>query len=121
MRFLSPTFHGFVDYAAAIALIAAPIFILPADAPTIAIWLSKIAGGALIVYSLLTDYSASIRNAIPFKLHLAIDFIAGAAFIAAPFVLGFEGVTKLYYLVMGVAIVLVVLVTNPNTRTEAEM
>lgn len=109
--------HGVIDYLAAIALIVAPFFVLPADAPAIAIWFSVAAGSALILYSLITDYSVSARRAIPFTLHLAIDFIAGVAFIAAPFVLGFTGVTELYYFVMGGAVVLVVLVTNSNVNS----
>lgn len=112
MKFLSPTLHGFVDYAAAIALILAPFLILPDTAPAIATWFSVAAGVGLILYSLITDYSVSIRNAIPFKVHLMLDFAAGAAFVAMPFLLGFEDVTKVYYLVMGVAVILVVLVTN---------
>jgi hypothetical protein len=114
MRFLSPTIHGFIDYAAAIALIVAPFLLLPDTAPAIATWFSVAAGSALILYSLITDYSASVRKALPFSVHLIIDLLAGIAFVAAPFVLGFEGITKLYYLVMGAAVILVVLVTDPN-------
>ena len=117
LKILSPTVHGVIDYLAAIALIVAPFFVLPADAPAIAIWFSVAAGSALILYGLITDYSVSARRAIPFTLHLAIDFIAGVAFIAAPFVLGFTGVTELYYFVMGGAVVLVVLVTNSNVNS----
>ena len=119
MKFLSSKLHGFVDYAAALALIIAPFVILPADASPIAIWLSVAAGSALILYSLITDYSASVRNILPFKLHLIIDFLAGATFIAAPFVLGFEGITSIYYIVMGAAVVLVVLVTNNDVDASA--
>jgi len=117
MKFLSPTVHGYIDYAAAIALIIAPFFILPEGAPTTAFWLSIGAGTALIIYSLITDYSVSARRAIPFKVHLVIDFLAGTAFLIAPFVLGFEGITKLYFWVMGAAVILVVLFTN-SAETE---
>ena len=118
MKIISSTFHGFIDYAAAFALIVAPFFVLPAGAPTIATVFSVAAGTALILYSLVTDYSISARKAIPFKLHLLIDFVAGAAFVAAPFILGFDGVTKIYFLVMGGAVILVVLLTDSNTAEE---
>jgi len=118
MKFLSPTLHGFVDYAAAIALIIAPFIIIPTDAPAISIWLSVAAGSALILYSLITDYSASIRRILSFKLHLLIDFIAGVSFVVAPFLFGFEGITFGYYIVMGIAVILVVLVTN-NIPSES--
>lgn len=112
MKFTSSTFHGYIDYAAASVLIVAPFLLLTADAPDIAKWLSVAAGVGLILYSLITDYSLSARKAISFKLHLVLDFIAGAVFVAAPFVLGFAGITKIYYLVMGLAVIIVVLTTN---------
>ena len=117
MRFLPASIHGVIDYLAAIALIVAPFFLIPASDGPIAMYLSVAAGVALILYSLITDYSVSIRNALPFSVHLIIDFLAGAAFVAAPFIFGFEGITELYHLVMGVTVILVVLVTNPNTNS----
>lgn len=116
MRFLNSTIHGYIDYAAALALIIAPFVIFPEAAPAIARYLSVGAGIALIVYSLITDYSASARRAIPFPLHLAIDFAAGVAFLLAPFVLGFTGIIQTYFLVMGGAIILVVLTTQPKEQ-----
>lgn len=119
MKFLSSTLHGFVDYAAALALIIVPFVILPADSSPIAIWLSVAAGTALIIYSLITDYSASVRSLLPFKIHLLIDFVAGVTFIAAAFLLGFEGITFGYYIVMGVAVVLVVIVTKNDVDVQS--
>ena len=118
MKIISPTFHGFIDYAAAVTLIVAPFFVLPAGAPAIATVLSVAAGVALILYSLITDYSISARKAIPFKLHLVIDFVAGASFVAAPFIFGFDGITRLYFFIMGGAVILVVLLTDSNTAEE---
>ena len=112
MKFISSTFHGYIDYATAVALIVATFLLKPAGAPEIAKWLSVAAGVGLIIYSLITDYSVSARKAIPFKTHLMLDFIAGVVFVAAPFVLGFAGITKIYYLVMGLAVIIVVLTTN---------
>ncbi|MEO1251608.1 MAG: hypothetical protein AAFW81_04590 [Pseudomonadota bacterium] len=114
MRFINDQLHGVIDYLAALALIIAP-FVLGFTG--LAQLLSVAAGVALIIYSLLTSYSLSARKAIPFNIHLMIDFLAGAAFVAAPFVLGFEGLVKTYFLVMGGAVILVVLLTDPNTAT----
>jgi len=116
MKIISSTVHGFIDYATAFALIAAPFIVFPAGAPAAAFLLSIGAGVSLVIYSLITDYSISARKAVPFKVHLLIDFLAGVTFIAAPFVLGFYGVTKTYFLVMGAAVVLVVLLTDSNTK-----
>ncbi|WP_262693100.1 SPW repeat domain-containing protein [Kordiimonas aquimaris] len=120
MKFLSIKAHSFIDYATALALIIAPFLIVPIGTPLIAVWFSVVAGVGLIAYSVITDYAASIRRSIPFKVHLVIDFIAGIAFIAAPFVFGFEGITQAYYLIMGVAVILVVLVTQNNDDQQPE-
>ena len=121
MKILSSTFHGYIDYATAVALIAAPFLLFPAGTPGIATWLSVAAGVGLIIYSLITDYSVSARKAIPFKMHLILDFIAGVVFVAAPFVLGFVGIVKLYYLVMGLAVIVVVLTTNNDVDVQTSV
>lgn len=112
MKILTPSIHGLLDYVAAAALIALPFILgLGADGP-IALYLSVGGGVGLIVYSLITDYPYSIAKIIPFNVHLIFDSLAGVAFVAAPFVLGFDGITKLYYIVMGVGVWLVVALTN---------
>lgn len=117
MRFIPSKIHGYIDYATAIALIVAPFVLFSAGSPPIAKWLSIAAGVGLIIYSLITDYSVSARKAIPFKTHLLLDFLAGVTFVAAPFVLGFSGIEKLYFLVMGIAVILVVLCTINDIDT----
>lgn len=112
MNFIPSKLHGFIDYATAIALILAPFLLLPATAPDLAKWISIAAGIGLILYSLITDYSVSARDVIPFKMHLILDFVAGVVFVAAPFVLGFTGLVKTYYLVMGIAVIAVVILTH---------
>jgi len=114
MRFIPASFHGLLDYAVAITLIAGPL-LLGFEG------LSKViamAGGVgLVLYSLLTDYSVSARKMIPFPVHLLFDFVAAVVLVAAPFVLGFEGTARLFYIVIGVAVIAVVLVTNPDVST----
>jgi len=112
VKFLSSKLHGFIDYAAAVALIIVPFLIFPGVTESIAFALSVVAGIALIVYSLVTDYSISVRNILPFKTHLAIDFIAGLGLIAIPFIFGFTDIVQIYYIVMGIAVLLVVMVTR---------
>lgn len=109
-------FHGALDYAVAATLIIVP-FILGFQG--VAKYLAIAGGIGLLVYSLITDYSLSARNILSFKLHLVLDFLAALALIAAPFIFGFSGLEKAFYLVIGISVVAVVLITNPNTH-EAE-
>ncbi len=111
MKVLTPTIHGALDYIAAITLIIAPIILGLKD---LALWLSAVAGIGLIIYSLLTDYAYSMAKVLPFPMHIVLDSLAAVAFIAAPFILNFTGVAQVYYLVMGVGVLMVVLLTRKN-------
>lgn len=108
LQFLTPTLHGLLDYAAAAGLIVLPFILnLGADQP-IALWLSVAGGVGLIVYSLLTDYPFSVVRLFSYKVHLMFDLAAAVVFIIAPFVLGFELLTTIYYLVMAAGVIAVV-------------
>jgi hypothetical protein len=77
------------------------------------------AGILLIAYSLITDYGMSIVKWIPFNVHLILDAIAGIAFIAAPFLFGFDGLIRWFYLVNGAIVLLLVSVSNPRISRVA--
>ncbi len=115
MRFIPSAFHGILDYAVAATLVFAP-FILGFEGIALAL---AVAGGlGLFVYSLVTDYSISARKLLPFKAHLAIDFAAALVLVAAPFVFGFTGLERAFYLVIGIAVLVVVAVTDPTVESD---
>ena len=111
-RFLTPTIHGALDYAAAGGLIIFPV-LLGFDGLTL--WLSVAGGVGLIGYSLITDYAFSVAPVISFKTHLVLDLAAGAVFIAAPFVFGWTGLVTGYYFVMAAGVSAVVALTGPES------
>lgn len=119
MKFLTLKLHGIIDYLAAIGLIVGPLLLFPVGTPPLVTAIPIVAGVALIIYSMITDYSVSARRLIPFKLHLAIDFAAGAAFLVLPFILGLTGIPQAFYLVMGAAVILVVLTSQTEEADEA--
>lgn len=116
MKIIPSKFHGALDYAVALTLIFVPL-ILQFDG--IAKYLAVAGGLGLLVYSLITDYSLSARKLLPFRVHLILDFVAALALVAAPFFFGFEGLTKAFYLVIGISVMAVVLITSPETDTAA--
>lgn len=119
MRFISGSIHGFLDYAVAVVLIIVPLGLDFQATSPIAHWLSIVAGVALFIYSLLTDYSISYRRVIPLGSHLMLDFLAGVAFILSPFIFGFGGIIRTFYLVMGISVVAVVFLTqHPSTARQ---
>lgn len=120
MKFIPATFHGFLDYAVALTLIAGP-FVLGFTG--IAQLLAIVGGLGLLVYSLITDYSVSVQKMLPFKVHLMFDFVAALVLIAAPFIFGAAGgfteIAKYFYIIIGAAVAVVVLVTNPYVEKSA--
>jgi len=63
----------------------------------------------------VADYAVGILKVLPFTIHSAGDYLAAALLIAAPFALNFadaEGGLAAFYVVMGVAVLAVSLITN---------
>lgn len=118
MRFISARFHGFLDYAVAAALVGAPVLLDFAASSMAAAVISIAAGIGLVLYSLLTDYSAGVRNLIPWRVHLTLDAVAATALLAAPFVLGFGGLARGFYVTVAVAVLAVVATTQLDTDTS---
>ena len=117
IRFLTPTLHGVLDYAAATGLIVLP-FIFGFDG--LALWLSVAGGVGLIGYSLLTDYALGAAAAISFKTHLVLDLAAALSFAAAPFLFGWGGLIMGYYLVMAGGVAVVVALSQPDPKTDLD-
>lgn len=115
IRFLTPALHGILDYAAAAGLIVLPFVLNLGATSPLALWLSVAGGVGLIVYSLATDYAFGVLRVLSFRAHLALDLAAAAAFVAAPFVFGWTGLTMAYYLVMAAGVVVVVFLTGSET------
>lgn len=112
IRFITPALHGAGDYAAATALIVLP-FVLRLEG--FALTLSVAGGTGLILYSLMTDYALGPLKLLSYKTHIVLDLLAAVAFLVAPFVLGFEGLTRIYYFVMGGGVLVVVALSGPAT------
>ncbi len=120
IRFLTPKLHGLIDYAAAAGLIIFPSILGIGASSPIAFWLSVAAGISVIGYSMLTGYSYGAAPVVPFKVHLAIDFVAAIAFALAPFILGFSGLDAAYYWVLSVAVFLIVAVSQTEDESLSQ-
>lgn len=116
LKILSPAIHGILDYAAAAGLIVLPFVLGLGAVSALALWLSVVAGVGLIAYSLATDYAFGVFRVLPYRAHLALDLIAAAGFVAAPFVFGWQGLVMGYYFVMAAGVVAVVLLSDSRER-----
>jgi len=111
-RFMNKTLHSYLDYPVAIGLITMPFLLGVGESNSIALWLSVVTGVAALTLTVFTNHQFGLVKLVPYKLHLAVDFMVGAAFVAAPFVLGFAGLDAAYYWVLGVTVLLVVVLDN---------
>ena len=121
IRFLPTSVHGVLDYLVGIALIAAPFLFGFAYVGGIAVYLPIILGIGLILYSLVTKYELGVPGIkfIPMPYHLIFDFVAAVLLAVSPFLFGFSSKPLnvwLPHLVVGIAVVLVVLVSKTHPK-----
>ena len=126
IRFLPTSVHGVLDYIVGIALIAAPWIFQFAYVGGAAVIIPIVLGIVLIVYSLVTRYEWGIPGIkfLPMPYHLVIDFLAAVFLAVSPWLFGFASKPLnvwLPHLVVGIAVILVVLVsqTHPRSATAA--
>ena len=120
-RFVTKTVHSFLDYPVALSLVATPFILGLGKGNSLALWLSVATGVAAFVLTVLTDHRTGIIRILPYWLHVTVDRIVGVVFIAAPFVLGFQGLDAWYYWANGAAVLLVTFVLNAPESNEAAL
>jgi hypothetical protein len=119
IRFITPDLHGFLDYAAAAALIVLPVFLQLQEQSALVYWFSIAGGAGLMLYSLLTNYALGVKRIIPYRGHLLLDAIASIAFIALAFLHDGTAMTLWYSLIMGAGVVVVIALSPQPTVAEA--
>ena len=112
MRFVTRKIHAYLDYPVAFSLIALPFVLGLGASNPIAKWLAVATGIAALVLTLLTNHELGVIKVVPFWFHLDVDRLVGAAFVAAPFALGFNGLDAIYYWINGAAVLIVTVLLN---------
>ena len=114
IKFINPSLHGILDYLVDITLIGVSVIFNFTEISNSAFWVSIGIGLSNFLNSLFTVYSRSVIKLIPLKILLLFDFIVGLVLLIMAFILPIEGLVKLFYMVMGVGIILATLLTNTN-------
>ena len=112
VRLLPAWFHAIADYAVGLALVIVAIAVGGSSG---AVGTGVVVGLTVLAVSMLTKYPLGVAKVLPFTVHSAGDYLAAALLIAAPFVLNFasaEGGIAAFYVVMGIAVLAVSLITN---------
>ena len=112
MKLLSSTVHGFLDYVVVAAFALAPtLFGFGGAAATI----SYVLAGVHLVLTALTAFPPGLIKLVPATVHGWIELVVAICLIALPFVAGFTGAARNFYLVAGAVIFVVWLITNYET------
>lgn len=109
MKILTPTQHGYLDYATVILFLVAPSLLgLTGMAGIFAYLLA----GIHLIMTLLTDFPLGVYKPVPFPLHGLVERVVGPVLILLPFVFGFTSTATTFYVVVGIVIILVGLLTD---------
>jgi hypothetical protein len=113
VKLLPAWFHAVADYGVGIALVVGAA--LTTSAPDKAVATGIVVGVVVLAVSMLTKYPLGVVKLLPFTVHSAGDYLAALLLIAGPFVVGFDGSRgglTAFYIVAGVAVLAVSLITN---------
>jgi hypothetical protein len=120
VRLLPAWFHAIADYAVGATLIVVALSVGGTGA---AVATGVVVGAVVLLVSMLTRYPLGIAKVLPFPVHSAGDYLAAALLVIAPFALGFtdtDGGLAAFYVVAGIAVLAVSLVTNYQYSPKRE-
>jgi hypothetical protein len=113
-------FHGLIEYAVGILLIAAPFIFgfdsTPATAAAVAV------GLLLLAFTATSRLPTGLVPSISVGVHVTADIVLAVLLVAAPFVLGFrdEGAPTALFIVLGVLHLLVTIATRFRSPAESD-
>jgi hypothetical protein len=115
---ISARVHGVLDYATVAAFLNAPMVLgfqgtVPA---TIVYWLA----GIHLLMTGCTDFPLGVFKWIPFRIHGAIDLVAGIFLLIAPWLFGFANVAaaRNFFVALAIITFVVVALTDYTQRVE---
>lgn len=88
LRVIPTSVHGMIDYVASGALYATPALLGLNDVPPSSRTL-RLASGAAVASSLVTDYELGVVKLVPMRAHLMLDALSGALIASSPWLFGF--------------------------------
>ena len=118
IKIISPSLHGILDYVVDVTLISVPFILNFKEVSNTVFWVPVGIGILNFLYSIFTVYSRSLVKLIPMNWHLLFDIFVGLLLFALAFILPMEGFVKLFYITMGIGIVLATSLTSPNESNK---
>ena len=118
MKIISPRVHGYLDYVTVVVFLLAPTLIGLTGFPAI---LAYVLAGVHLLMTLVTEFPLGIVKLIPLPLHGWVERVVGPVLVLVSFVPAFtvETPARIFYIVMGIVIILVGLLTDYQVLQEA--
>lgn len=115
LQIIPTAVHGAIDYVVGLLLLAAPYLLGFADGGA-AQYVPQAIGAMTILMSLITRYELSLAGIIPMPVHLVLDAGAAVLLAASPWLFNFADRVYLPHLVVGLAELLIVLLSRTEPR-----
>ena len=110
---IRPTVHRVLDLLTVIGFAVAP-FILRLSGP--AAWLAWVLAAVHLLMTLATSFPDGAPGPVPFRLHGLVELLVAIVLLVVPFVVGWTGAARWFYVVAGIVILLVRLGTRFTVR-----
>ena len=118
---ISARVHGVLDYALVAVFLNAPMVLgfQHTRASVLAYWLT----GIHLLLTGCTDFPFGAFKWIPFRIHGALELVAGLFVLAAPWVFGFSdlGAARNFFVAVGVIILIVAALTDYTQRVDVPL
>lgn len=110
--------HGLIEYGVGVLSIAAP-FLLSFETDVAKV-VSVLIGTLVLVLGVVTDSPTGLVRSLPLDSHIVLDYVLALFLIASPFVFGFtdDGPALAYFLILGVAHLLITVLTRFRTPSD---
>jgi hypothetical protein len=105
-------FHGLIEYAAGILLVASPFLFSFDDGSSTAV--AIVAGVVVLIIAASTAMPTGLIKSIPVQAHVMLDYLLAVVLIASPFIFGFDddGTATAFFIILGVAHLLITIATR---------
>lgn len=115
MKIISTKLHGVLDYCVGFLLVASTWLpgLPTGNGPFL---FALLAGIAILVLALFTDYEAGLVHFVPVPLHLFFDILIGVFLAIIPWLTRLHGAYAWVYFLTGVLEILLVLLSETSPR-----
>ncbi|MCI0553058.1 MAG: hypothetical protein L0287_19090 [Anaerolineae bacterium] len=118
MKIISLHIHRYIDYVTVVVFLLAPVLIGLTGLPAI---LAYVLAGVHFLMTLVTDFPLGIVKLIPLSIHGWVERVLSPVLVLVSFVPVFtvETTARIFYIVMGIVIILVGLLTDYQGTQQA--